>query len=370
MEAVIATGGKQYLVAPGQVIKVERLDGDAGAAVEFTSVLLVQPRRRGDRRSRGAQERQGVGRGASPRAGAQGLGREVQAAEELSASPRSPADRPPRCASPRSRSRKRHGAQEGCRQLAQRSRLQSPDAGGEALRRPVRHRRLASSSGSAAPASSPAATSAWARTTRCSRRSTATSSFERAGDSRYISIAHARRRPDPRRRPAGARPRSPGVDSDVRRRDRHLRQGRRRRRWLRQLPAREASCPAADPTAATAATAASVFLEADPALTTLLDFHYQRHYHAERGQHGKGSQPPRRQRRRSRRCACRSAPWSATATRGEPLGDLTTPGQRLLVVPRRARRARQRALRLARPTGLRAAPISAGRGPSAGSISS
>ena len=31
MEAVIATGGKQYLVAPGQVIKVEKLDGDKGA---------------------------------------------------------------------------------------------------------------------------------------------------------------------------------------------------------------------------------------------------------------------------------------------------------------------------------------------------
>jgi len=41
MEAVIATGGKQYLVAPGQVIKVEKLDGDAGAAVAFTSVLMV-----------------------------------------------------------------------------------------------------------------------------------------------------------------------------------------------------------------------------------------------------------------------------------------------------------------------------------------
>lgn len=41
MEAVIASGGKQYLVTPGQVIDVEKLDGDKGAAVEFTSVLLV-----------------------------------------------------------------------------------------------------------------------------------------------------------------------------------------------------------------------------------------------------------------------------------------------------------------------------------------
>lgn len=41
MEAVIATGGKQYRVSPGQVIKVERLAKDKGAAVEFNKVLLV-----------------------------------------------------------------------------------------------------------------------------------------------------------------------------------------------------------------------------------------------------------------------------------------------------------------------------------------
>jgi large subunit ribosomal protein L21 len=41
MEAVIATGGKQYRVAPGQVISVEKLAGDPGASVQFTSVLMV-----------------------------------------------------------------------------------------------------------------------------------------------------------------------------------------------------------------------------------------------------------------------------------------------------------------------------------------
>jgi len=41
MQAVIATGGKQYRVEPGQVISVEKLAGDRGSAVEFTSVLLV-----------------------------------------------------------------------------------------------------------------------------------------------------------------------------------------------------------------------------------------------------------------------------------------------------------------------------------------
>jgi large subunit ribosomal protein L21 len=41
MEAVIATGGKQYRVAEGQTIAVEKLPGDKGAEVAFTSVLMV-----------------------------------------------------------------------------------------------------------------------------------------------------------------------------------------------------------------------------------------------------------------------------------------------------------------------------------------
>ena len=39
--AVIATGGKQYRVAPGQVISVEKLAGEPGEPVAFTSVVLV-----------------------------------------------------------------------------------------------------------------------------------------------------------------------------------------------------------------------------------------------------------------------------------------------------------------------------------------
>src|SRR3989442_12320030 len=41
MEAVIATGGKQYRVAPGQVISVEKLPGETGSPIEFRRVLLV-----------------------------------------------------------------------------------------------------------------------------------------------------------------------------------------------------------------------------------------------------------------------------------------------------------------------------------------
>jgi large subunit ribosomal protein L21 len=39
MYAVIETGGKQYRVAPGDVIKVETLTGDVGAEIEFGRVL-------------------------------------------------------------------------------------------------------------------------------------------------------------------------------------------------------------------------------------------------------------------------------------------------------------------------------------------
>ncbi|TNF25251.1 MAG: 50S ribosomal protein L21 [Deltaproteobacteria bacterium] len=41
MYAVIKTGGKQYRVEPGDVVTVERLEGDAGDAVNFDDVLLV-----------------------------------------------------------------------------------------------------------------------------------------------------------------------------------------------------------------------------------------------------------------------------------------------------------------------------------------
>jgi large subunit ribosomal protein L21 len=41
MYAVIKTGGKQYRVQPGDVIVVEKLDGDAGSAVNFGEVLML-----------------------------------------------------------------------------------------------------------------------------------------------------------------------------------------------------------------------------------------------------------------------------------------------------------------------------------------
>jgi large subunit ribosomal protein L21 len=41
MYAVIKTGGKQYRVQPGDLIVVEKLDGEPGAAVAFDEVLML-----------------------------------------------------------------------------------------------------------------------------------------------------------------------------------------------------------------------------------------------------------------------------------------------------------------------------------------
>ncbi|MBN2232176.1 MAG: 50S ribosomal protein L21, partial [Deltaproteobacteria bacterium] len=41
MYAVVKTGGKQYRMAPGQVVQVEKLPGAAGDSIQFPEVLAV-----------------------------------------------------------------------------------------------------------------------------------------------------------------------------------------------------------------------------------------------------------------------------------------------------------------------------------------
>ena len=41
MYAVIATGGKQYKVTTGKIIKVEKLTADVGQTIEFSPLMLV-----------------------------------------------------------------------------------------------------------------------------------------------------------------------------------------------------------------------------------------------------------------------------------------------------------------------------------------
>jgi GTP-binding protein len=75
----------------------------------------------------------------------------------------------------------------------------------------------------------------------------------------------------------------------------------------------------------------SVWLEADPALTTLLDYHYRRHYQAERGRHGQGSN---RHGASGEDLVLRVPVGTVVRDRGtgEMLGDLTAAGQRVMVV--------------------------------------
>ena len=79
MYAVIATGGKQYRVTKDGVLRVEKLDAEPGATVEFGEVLLV---------GEGADVKLGkpllkggkvAGHRRAPRQGREGVDREVQA---------------------------------------------------------------------------------------------------------------------------------------------------------------------------------------------------------------------------------------------------------------------------------------------------
>jgi len=41
MYAIIKTGGKQYRVAPGDIVEVEKLEGEKGQAVEFPALAVA-----------------------------------------------------------------------------------------------------------------------------------------------------------------------------------------------------------------------------------------------------------------------------------------------------------------------------------------
>src|SRR5512132_3554835 len=93
---------------------------------------------------------------------------------------------------------------------------------------------------------------------------------------------------------------------------------------------RESYVPRGGPDGGDGGAGGDIILEADRSITTLLDFHYRRHYTAERGQHGKGAN----KQGKSGADTVLRVPLGTIVSdrdRGEPLGDLTTPGQRLLV---------------------------------------
>ncbi|MBK6725655.1 MAG: 50S ribosomal protein L21 [Xanthomonadales bacterium] len=41
MYAVVVTGGKQYRVMQGEILRIEKLDAEAGSSVKFDQVLLL-----------------------------------------------------------------------------------------------------------------------------------------------------------------------------------------------------------------------------------------------------------------------------------------------------------------------------------------
>lgn len=93
---------------------------------------------------------------------------------------------------------------------------------------------------------------------------------------------------------------------------------------------REKYVPRGGPDGGDGGDGGSVFLEVDHSITTLLDYHYRRHYTAERGQHGKGAN----KHGRSGADTVLRVPLGTVVFERDgrrPLGDLTIPGERLLV---------------------------------------
>jgi GTPase len=95
---------------------------------------------------------------------------------------------------------------------------------------------------------------------------------------------------------------------------------------------REKYVPFGGPDGGDGGAGGSVWLEADPALTTLLDFHYRRHYQAPRGEHGKGAN---RHGATGQDLILRVPVGTVVSDRdtGELVADLTTRHQRILVQP-------------------------------------
>ncbi|HEX6211192.1 MAG TPA: GTPase ObgE [Methylomirabilota bacterium] len=95
---------------------------------------------------------------------------------------------------------------------------------------------------------------------------------------------------------------------------------------------REKFVPRGGPDGGDGGDGGSVYFEADPALTTLLDFRYKRHYHAERGMHGEGGN---RHGASGADLVVRVPLGTLVTDRdsGELIGDLTVRGQRVIAVP-------------------------------------
>jgi GTP-binding protein len=95
---------------------------------------------------------------------------------------------------------------------------------------------------------------------------------------------------------------------------------------------REKYVPRGGPDGGDGGAGGSVWLEADPALNTLLDYHYKRHYQAGRGLHGRGAN---RHGAKGDDLVLRVPVGTVVSERdsGDLLGDLAAPGARLQAAP-------------------------------------
>jgi GTP-binding protein len=93
---------------------------------------------------------------------------------------------------------------------------------------------------------------------------------------------------------------------------------------------REKFVPRGGPDGGDGGDGGSIWLEADPRVATLLDYHYKRHYSAERGTHGQGAN---RHGKSGADTVLRVPVGTMVSDRdqGEPLGDLAEAGARLCV---------------------------------------
>ena len=327
MYAVIRTGGKQYRVAEGDVLRIEKVPASVGSEMTFDEVLLL-----------GGTDAPKVGKplvqGAKVVGEDPGPGQEPQGAPlpegkgRLDPSQGTPAavhrgegrlgrwltPRPPR--NKHMAHKKGQGSSRNGRDSAGQRRGVKVYGGQEVIAGSILVRQLGTviHPGTQRPAR-PRLHPLRHRRRRGEVRAAGQGPEEGLGLSpgrtpRPPAWPADATRPRSARRLVAERPLvSEGHGHEVRRRGPHPREGRRRRQRLPSPSAARSSSSAGGPSGGDGGNGGSVVFEADPQLTTLLDYRYQQHHRARSGEHGHGQRLQRRAAARTSCCGCRWARW-------------------------------------------------------------